>query len=111
MRNGSVEPPFPADEGPRCGKPESGVRGVLKSRNQELREKAESERKRRQLWLLAFKRDRQPKLATLARLRQAAIGDLNISKSSFDAAWIGAIEDSGCHDWYEPLHRQRRTRS
>jgi hypothetical protein len=27
---------------------------------------------------------------------------LEVSKRSFDMAWIMAIEDSGRHDWYEP---------
>ena len=31
--------------------------------------------------------------------------ELKISKNSFDAAWIAAIEDAGRHDWYEPLRR------
>jgi hypothetical protein len=32
--------------------------------------------------------------------------ELKISKNSFDAAWIAAIEDTGRHDWYEPFRRK-----
>jgi hypothetical protein len=34
-----------------------------------------------------------------------------VSKSSFDFAWIDAIERAGRHDWYEPLRRRSRTPS
>jgi hypothetical protein len=90
MRNGSVEP-FPLQRA--SGK------------------KAEDERRRCQQWLLNFMRDGQPKLATKTELREAAMRELKVSKTSFDAAWIGAIEDAGRHDWYEPMRRQPRTRN
>jgi hypothetical protein len=29
------------------------------------------------------------------------------SKNSFNLAWISAIEQTGGHDWYEPLRRRK----
>jgi hypothetical protein len=84
---------------------------MLKGRKKEFWEKAEGERRRCHQWLLNFMRDDQPKLATKSGLRAAAMRELKISKCSFDAAWIGAIEGSGRQDWYEPLRRQPRTRN
>jgi len=50
-----------------------------------------------------------PKYLTKAELREAALRELHISKSSFDFAWIDAIETTGRQDWYEPLrHRLRK---
>jgi hypothetical protein len=43
--------------------------------------------------------------------RGEAMRELNVSKSSFDFAWIDAIEMTGRHDWYEPLGRRSRTRN
>ena len=83
----------------------------MKSRKQELWEKAESERRRCQDWLMRFVRDGQPKVLTKAELREAAMRDLKISKNSFDAAWIWVIEETGRHDWYEPLRRRHQPRS
>jgi hypothetical protein len=80
---------------------------MLKGRKKELWDKAEDERCRCQLWLLTFMRNGQPKLATKAELREVAMRELKISKSSFDAAWIGAIEGAGRQDWYEPLRGKR----
>ena len=61
-------------------------------------------------WLLDYIRPGQPKHTTKAALRDAAMRELKISKNSFDAAWIAAIEETARHDWYEPLRRQQRTR-
>jgi hypothetical protein len=47
----------------------------------------------------------QPKFLTKDELRVAAMRQLNVSKNSFDFAWIDAIEKTGRHDWYEPLRR------
>ena len=44
-------------------------------------------------------------------LREAAMRDLKVSKNSFDFGWIEAIEQSGRHDWYEPLRRRYRKNS
>ncbi len=83
---------------------------MLKGRKRELWEKAEDERRRCQQWLMNFMRDGQPKMLTKVELREVAMRELKISKSSFDAAWIGAIEESGRQDWYQPLRRSQRTR-
>lgn len=84
---------------------------MLKGRKKELWEKAEDEGRRCEQWLLHFMRNGQPKLANKTGLRDAAMRDLRISKTSFDAAWIGAIEHTGRHDWYEPLRRRQRTQN
>ena len=41
-------------------------------------------------------------------LRAEAMRDLKVSKNSFDSAWIGAIEELGYNDWYQPLRKGRR---
>jgi len=84
---------------------------MLKGRKKELWEKAEDERCRCQQWLLNFMRNGRLKLATKVELREAAMRELKISKNSFDAAWVGAIEETGRHDWYEPLRRRPRMRN
>lgn len=81
---------------------------MTKSRKQELWEKAEDERQRCERWLLRLIRDGQPKTMTKSELREMAIQELKISKSSFNHAWIAAIEETGRDDWYEPLRGRRR---
>src|SRR5438552_5887455 len=58
-----------------------------------------------------FMQDGQPMLLTKDELRVAAMRQLNGSNSSFDFAWIKAIEETGRHGWHEPLRRRRRTKS
>ena len=84
---------------------------MTKSRKQELSEKAQEEQRRCRDWLLKYMRGNQPKFLTKAELRDAAMRELKVSKNSFDFAWILAIEDTGRHDWYEPLRRRFRTKS
>jgi hypothetical protein len=84
---------------------------MTKSRSQELSEKAAAERRRCRDWFLPFMQDNQPKFLTKDELRVAAMRQLNVSKSSFDFAWIDAIETTGRHDWYEPLRRRPRTKT
>jgi hypothetical protein len=84
---------------------------MAKSRSQELSEKAAAERRRCRDWLLPFMQDNQPKFLTKDELRVAAIRQLNVSKNSFDFAWIDAIETTGRHDWYEPLRRRLHTKT
>jgi hypothetical protein len=81
------------------------------SLSQELSAKAAEERCRCRDWLLNFMRDSQQKFLTKAELRDAAKRELKVSKNSFDFGWIEAIEQSGRHDWYEPLRRRYRTKS
>jgi hypothetical protein len=84
---------------------------MAKTRSQELSEKAQEEQRRCRDWLLKFMRGNQPKFLTKAELRDAAMRELKVSKNSFDFAWIIAIEDTGRHDWYEPLRRRFRIKS
>jgi hypothetical protein len=84
---------------------------LMKNRQQELSEKANEERRRCRDWLLPFIQNDQPKFLTKAELRAAAMRKLNVSKNSFDFAWMDAIETTGRHDWYEPLRRRSRTRN
>jgi hypothetical protein len=84
---------------------------MTKSRSQELSEKAAAERRRCSEWLIPFMHNGQPKFLTKDELRVAAMDQLNVSKSSFDFAWIDAIEKTGRHDWYEPLRRRRHTKT
>jgi hypothetical protein len=84
---------------------------MTKSRSQELSEKAAAERRRCRDWLLPFMQNGQPKFLTKDELRVAAMRQLNVSKSSFDFAWIDAIETTGRHDWYEPLRRRLRAKT
>ena len=70
--------------------------------------KAEDERQRCTAWLLPFLTTGQPKFLTKEELRSVAMAELGISKNSFDIAWINAIEQTGRHDWYEPLRGRRK---
>jgi len=83
---------------------------MTKSRSQELSAKAAVERRRCRDWLLPFMQNGLPKFLTKDELRVAAIRQLNVSKSSFDFAWIDAIETTGRNDWYEPLRRRLHTK-
>jgi len=83
----------------------------MKTRNEQLWDKAAEERLRCSDWLLPLMQSGQPKFLTKAELREVALRELNVSKSSFDFAWIDAIEKSGRHDWYEPLRRRSHTQS
>ena len=84
---------------------------MTKSRSRELSEKAAAERRRCRDWLIPFMQNGQPKFLTKDELRVAAMCQLNVSKSSFDFAWIDAIEKTGRHDWYEPLRRRQHTKT
>ena len=72
---------------------------MTKGRSQERSEKAAAMPR----LLLPIMQNGQPKLLTKDELRVAAIRQLNVSKSSFDFAWIDAIETIVRHDWYQPL--------
>ena len=84
---------------------------MLKTRSQQLSEKAGDERRRCRDWLLPFMQNNQPKFLTKDELREAAMRELKVSKNSFDFGWIEAIEQTGRHDWYEPLRRRPRVKS
>jgi len=84
---------------------------MTKTRQQELSEKFTEQWQRSRDWLVPFMRNNQPKFLTKDELRSAAMRELNVSKSAFDFGWMAAIEDTGRHDWYEPLRRRLRTKS
>jgi hypothetical protein len=65
--------------------------------------KAEDERQRCIAWLLPYLTIGQPKFLSKNELRSVAIAEIGASKTSFDFAWINAIEQTGRHDWYEPM--------
>ena len=74
---------------------------------QALIDKAQIDRRRCRQWLLPFIQSNQPKLFTKAELQAKAIADLNVSKNCFNGTWIRVIEETGRHDWYEPLRKRR----
>ena len=83
---------------------------MTKNRSQILSEKADAERRHCRDWLLQFMQNNQPKFLTKDELRIAAMRELNVSKSAFDFGWMAAIEDTGRHDWYEPLRKRLRVK-
>ena len=84
---------------------------MMKSRMQELQERAADGRSRCRQWLLRFMQNDHPKFLTKAELRGAAMQELKVSKNSFDFGWIDAIETTGRHAWYEPLRRRSKTQN
>jgi hypothetical protein len=84
---------------------------VTKTRSEELSERFTEQWHRCRDWLLPFMQNNQPKFLTKDELRAAAMRELNVSKNAFDGAWVIAMEDSGRHDWYEPLCRRLRVKS
>ncbi len=114
IKNGSVEPYFP-DLGilpafvVACC---DCVRAMTKTKSQELSEKFTEQWQRCRDWLLPYMQNNQPKFLTKDELRSAAMRELKVSKNAFDLGWLAAIEDTGRHDWYEPLRPSRlRTKS
>lgn len=81
------------------------------SRKLILHQKARDEQKRCKDWLLPFLSSGKPKFATKAEFRVAAMKELDVSKNSFEASWIMAIEATGRHDWYEPLRKRAKRKS
>ena len=73
--------------------------------------KAEEEMRRCTDWLVQFMRNGEPKFLTKSELCRAAMTELKVSKNSFNVAWINAIEQTGRHDWYQPLRRRYRTKN
>lgn len=70
--------------------------------------KAQAERKLCKEWLIRIMRASPVKTRSKQDLCAEAMRDLKVSKSSFDYAWVVAIEELGYHDWYEPLRKGRR---
>jgi hypothetical protein len=84
---------------------------MSKTRREQLSEQADEERQRCHDWVLKFMCGNHPKFLTKAELRDTATRELKVSKNAFDFAWIVAIEDTGRHDWYQPLRQRMRVKS
>ncbi|HEY3640674.1 MAG TPA: hypothetical protein VGL31_06250 [Xanthobacteraceae bacterium] len=84
---------------------------MTKSRSQELSEQFTEQWKQCRDWLLPFMQNSQAKFLTKDELRSAAMRELKVSKNAFDFGWMAAIEDTGRHDWYEPLRKRPRVKS
>ena len=84
---------------------------LTKSRSQELSEKFTEQWQQCRDWLVPYMQNNQPKFLTKDELRVAAMRELNVSRNAFDFGWIAAIEDTGRHDWYEPLRKRLRVKS
>ena len=76
--------------------------------NQQAYENAKRERALIRDWLLEMMKQSPIKPATKDVLREIAIKKFRVSKHSFDAGWIWAIEDSSNHHWYDPLPRRKK---
>lgn len=72
-------------------------------------DKAETERRLCYDWLLGIMKASPKKARTKADLRAEAVARFNVSKNSFDRAWISAIEETAHHEWYVPLRKSRQT--
>jgi hypothetical protein len=70
---------------------------------------AEAQARRRMCadWLKTLMIPGCSKPATKAELCTWAQANLGVSKSSFDAGWVWAIEEMGRHDWYDPSPRRK----
>lgn len=84
---------------------------MTKARSEELSERFTVQWHRCRDWLVPLMQNNQPKFLTKDELRSAAMRELKVSKNAFDAAWVIAIEDTGRHDWYEPLRKRLRVKS
>ena len=71
--------------------------------------KAIAERRRCRDWLMPHMSGGKPKAFTKEQYRQLAMAELGpITKAAFADAWIGAIEDTGRQDWYDPKPPRRK---
>jgi hypothetical protein len=86
-------------------------RTIPKSRSEAQSAKAEEEIRRCTEWLVQFMQNNEPKFLTKREFCRAAMEELKVSKNSFNCAWISAIEETGRHDWYQPLRRRFRTKN
>ena len=84
---------------------------MTKTRREELSERFTEQWQRCRDWLLPFMQNNQPKFVTKEELRIVAVRELKVSKSAFNFGWMVAIDDTGRHDWYEPLRKRLRDKS
>jgi len=87
------------------------TRTIPEHRGETQSAKAEEEMRRCTDWLVQFMRNGEPKFLTKSELCRAAMEELKVSKNSFNSAWINAIEETGRHDWYQPLRRRFRAKN
>ena len=83
---------------------------TLSAYNQRLFDEAQKQAKLCEDWLLSLMAQSHEKPATKEVLRNEAMRRWGVSKRAFDSAWIGAIEKTGNHHWYEPLLGRKRNR-
>ena len=76
---------------------------MTKTRSQEHSERFTEPWQRCRDWLLPFMQNDQPKFLTKDELRSVAMCELDVSKNAFNMGWTMTIEQTGQHDWYEPL--------
>ena len=84
---------------------------TTKSQRQELSEKFTEHWQRSRDWLVPFMQRGQPRFLTKSEFRSVAMRELKVSKNVFDFGWVAAIEDTGRHEWYEPLRRRPRLKN
>lgn len=82
-----------------------------RSQRQELSEKFTEQWQRSCDWLVQFMQRGQPRLLTKSEFRSVAMRELNVSKNAFDFEWVAAIEETGRHEWYEPVCRRPRLKN
>lgn len=80
---------------------------VSKSQREAAFAEAQEQRRRCTDWLKPQMTEGKPKAFTKDEYRQLAIAALGVSSSVFDAAWVWSIEETGRHDWYNPLPRKK----
>ena len=80
----------------------------LSPRQQVACDLAERQRRLCRDWLLYIMAASSEKTRTKADLRDETIERFGVSKSTFDFAWIWAIEETGNRHCYDPLPRSRR---
>ena len=72
---------------------------------------AKERRQKCKAWLRQFMRPGQSRQLTKNELFQRAKSELNVTRTNFDAAWFLLIEESGRHDWHEPIRGRRNQKS
>jgi len=75
--------------------------------NQHLHDEAKKQQKLCKDWLILLMGQSREKPATKEILRNEAIKRWGVSKGAFDKAWIGAIETTGNHHWYQSSPRRK----
>ena len=80
------------------------------NQREKLFRQAEAKRRQCREWLKRFIRPGHPKPMTKDEFFELAKGEVGISRSGFDQAWIGVIEEMDRHDWYQPTRKRQGKR-